>query len=60
MTLLTLPAELRNTIHEYALTAPPSSSLHFEVILDELQDTQPAHVFTFEGKIFNKLKDTCK
>jgi hypothetical protein len=29
------------------------------MILDQLQDTQPAHVFTFEGKIFNKPKNTC-
>lgn len=29
------------------------------MIMDRLQDTRPAQVFTFEGKVFNKLKKTC-
>jgi hypothetical protein len=59
ISLLKLPAELRNRIYEYALTAPPPSTLAYSE-LPTSQEQKPQLVFTLYGEPFNTLKNTCR
>jgi hypothetical protein len=59
MSLFKLPAELRNRIYEYALTASPHSTLAYSE-LPTSQQQKPQLVFTLNGVQFNELKDVCR